>query len=99
MAKRKSERPRRKLQPITTRPERSQFIDALSLNELAFVCGKRHKCAYTTAAIAGAIRSLQLRNDDTKHTLTLRGTVLGRQQTAVLVEAVPKIEKYLEEKQ
>jgi hypothetical protein len=97
MAKRTSERPRRKLKPITERPARSQFINALNLNELAFVSGKRHQRAYTTAQISGAIRALELRNNDTKNTVNLRGVVIGRQQTCVLVTMLPTIEEYLEE--
>jgi len=83
---------------VTEKPPSSQFLNALNLPQLAYVLGKALRTQFTVYQIAGCISALKLKANDTRNTIEMRGVVVMRQKTFVLVSMLPPMQKYLKER-
>lgn len=91
------QKPRPKPRPVRVKPEPCQLTEYMSLFEIAyavFVASKK-TLAVTTGKVAGAIRSLGLKDDQGVYKTNVNGSVVYRQQTMVHKSKLSLLQKYL----
>jgi hypothetical protein len=91
------QKPRPKPRPVRTKPEPCPLSEYLSLFEIAYAVyvASKKAVAVTTGKVAGAIRSLGLRDDKGPYKTVVNAAVVFRQQTMVHKSKLPLLQKYL----
>lgn len=89
-------KPRKRIGPVTVKPDPCQIRNWLCLSELAFAIGVAIGVKLTVWQISGAIRALNIRGDTTPTTAVVKGTALFRQQTMVHPKHVTNIQAHIQ---